>query len=186
VKERSVISNSSSAIVRASTDSDVLAISRLYAFYVSNRVSTFEETPPGVGELLARRQKILDAGLPYLVAAIDAQIVGYAYASPYRPRAAYRYTVEDSVYVAEDFHSRGIGTALLSKLIELCEAGNWRQMVAVIGDSGNVSSIRLHQRLHFERIGTLTGVGFKFGRWIDTVLMQRDLWKGASAPPVGF
>ncbi|MDQ2840310.1 MAG: N-acetyltransferase family protein [Acidobacteriota bacterium] len=185
-QERRSIPESCSLVVRESTDLDLPAVHRIYAFYVLNGLSTFEEVPPSVEDLLARRQKILDVGLPYLAATIDARVVGYAYASPYRPRPAYRHTVEDSVYVLESLHSRGIGTALLATLIDRCEAGDWRQMVAVIGDSANARSIALHRRLGFERIGTLKGVGFKLGQWIDTVLMQRSLGRGAQVRPLTF
>lgn len=168
-------------LVRDSTESDLPTIQHIYAFYVLNSLATFEETPPNLDELLARRQKILDAGLPYLVAILDGHVAGYAYASSYRPRPAYRYTIEDSVYVQHDLRSKGIGTALLTALIKRCEAGNWRQMVAVIGDSANTGSIALHRRLGFEQIGTLKAVGYKFGRWVDTVLMQRSLGQADAA-----
>jgi L-amino acid N-acyltransferase YncA len=161
--------------VRDSTESDLAAIGQIYAFYVLNSLATFEETRPGVDDLRARKQKVAAAGLPYLVATINGEVVGYAYAAPYRPRAAYLYTVEDSVYVRHDLHSKGIGTALLTTLIERCEAGRWRQMIAVIGDSANIGSVALHKRLGFEHVGTLKAVGYKFGRWVDTILMQRSL-----------
>jgi L-amino acid N-acyltransferase YncA len=106
---------------------------------------------------------------------MNGEVAGYAYAAPYRPRAAYRYTVEDSVYVRHDLYSKGIGTAILTTLIERCEAGRWRQMIAVIGDSANIGSVALHRRLGFEHVGTLKAVGYKFGRWVDTILMQRPL-----------
>ncbi len=173
-------------VVRDAIDSDLPAIQQIYAFYVLNGLATFEELPPTAEELLARRQKILDAGLPYIVATLDARVVGYAYASSYRPRPAYRHTVEDSVYILKNLHSNGIGTTLLSTLIKRCEAGDWRQMIAVIGDTGNAGSIALHTRLGFERIGTLKAVGFKLGRWVDTVLMQRPLGLGAQARPPDF
>ncbi len=118
---------------------------------------------------------ILQVGLPYLVAVVNGAIAGYGYASPYRPRAAYHFTVEDSVYIDDSQRGRGIGTALLAGLIRECEAGDWRQMVAIIGDSGNAPSIALHRRLHFETVGTLKSVGFKLNRWVDTVIMQRVL-----------
>ena len=174
---------SSPILVRDAGDSDVDAIQRIYAFYVLRGLATFEEEPPAVEDLLARKQAILTAGLPYLVAAVGQQIVGYAYATLYRQRPAYRHTIENSVYVADGFRSKGIGTALLSALIERCEAGGWRQMIAVIGDSGNAASIALHSRLGFKRIGTLNAVGFKLGRWVDTVLMQRALGPGDRTLP---
>jgi phosphinothricin acetyltransferase len=121
--------------------------------------------------------------LPYIAAEIDGRVGGYSYAAPYRARPAYRYTVEDSVYVAEGYARRGIGQALLHELIARCEAGPWRQMLAVIGDSGNAGSIALHRACGFAVIGTLPAVGFKFGRWVDSVLMQRMLGDGDASPP---
>jgi phosphinothricin acetyltransferase len=123
----------------------------------------------------ARHASITGAGLPYLVAELEGAVVGYSYATAYRARSAYRHTIEDSVYIADGFNGRGIGLALLSALIARCEAGPWRQMIAVIGNSGNAGSIALHARLGFEHVGVLRNVGFKHGRWVDTVLMQRPL-----------
>jgi phosphinothricin acetyltransferase len=165
--------------VRDATDSDLTTVQQIYAFYVLHGLATFEETPPTVKDLATRRRTVLDAGLPYLVATIDQQIVGYAYATHYRPRPAYRYTIENSVYVANGLHSKGIGTALLTHLIQRCENGPWRQMIAVIGDSRNAGSIALHKRLEFREVGTLRAVGFKLGQWVDTVLMQRPLGEGS-------
>lgn len=167
--------SSSSVLVRSARETDMKLVQAIYAHYVLHGLSTFEETPPTVDELLNRRETILRAGLPYLVATINKQVLGFAYASTYRPRAAYRYTVEDSVYVASDMHGQGIGTALLSSVISHCQAGDWRQMVAVIGDSENRGSIALHKRLGFQEVGTLNAVGFKLGKWVDTVLMQKAL-----------
>ncbi len=171
------MSNDSSLLVRDADDSDLPAIQNIYASYVCHSLATFEEVPPSVSDLLLRRKAILDAHLPYFVATLDQKIVGYAYAACYRPRPAYRYTVEDSVYVADTFRSHGVGSALLSAVIERCEQGGWRQMIAVIGDSANSASIALHRRFGFEPIGTLKAVGFKLGQWVDTVLMQRGLGK---------
>lgn len=172
--------------VRDATPADMAAIQRIYEPYVLHGLATFEETPPSVDDLLTRRAAVLALDLPYLVAEIDDRIVGYGYATGYRPRAAYRYTIENSIYVAEGSGRRGIGSALLAGLIERCERGPWRQMIAVIGDSANVGSIALHRRHGFEHIGTLRAVGFKFGQWVDTVLMQRELGRGAaSRPPHG-
>jgi L-amino acid N-acyltransferase YncA len=126
---------------------------------------------------------VLTMGLPYLAAEIDGQLVGYAYATGYRPRAAYRHTIEDSVYVAPGRSGRGVGTALLTELIVRCTVGPWRQMLAVIGNSGNTASIALHRRMGFRLVGTLTSVGFKLGEWIDTVLMQRPLGDGDATNP---
>ena len=130
-----------------------------------------------------RRHDVLGRGLPYLVVEIDDDVVGYAYASPYRPRAAYGFTIEDSVYIHPEQRGRGAGALLLSRLIELCEEGPWRQMIAVIGDTANHASIRLHERFGFVQVGVLRSVGFKFGRWVDTVLMQRSLGVGDRTLP---
>ncbi|SAK65304.1 phosphinothricin N-acetyltransferase [Caballeronia fortuita] len=167
--------DSASAHVRDAAPGDFDAIARIYSHYVENALATFEETAPSADDLLARHATIKAAGLPYLVAEFDGRIAGYAYASAYRPRSAYRHTIEDSVYVADGNGGRGIGRALLTALIERCERGPWRQMIAVIGNSGNAGSIALHARLGFEHVGVLRDVGFKHGRWVDTVLMQRAL-----------
>jgi L-amino acid N-acyltransferase YncA len=158
--------------IRDATESDMSAIQAIYAHAVLHGLASFEETPPTVGEMLARR-----------AAERGGRIVGYAYATAYRPRPAYRFTIEDSVYVAEDTQGEGIGRMLLAALIEKCEAGPWRQMVAVIGDSGNLGSIALHESLGFRMVGTLEATGFKLGRWVDTVLMQRALGEGAATAP---
>ena len=133
--------------------------------------------------MAGRRASVLKAGLPYLAAEFGDTLVGYAYATAYRPRPAYRFTLEDSVYVAHGLDGRGIGRALLRALIERCERGPWRQMLAVIGNSDNAGSIALHRRLGFQPIGTLRSVGFKHGRWVDTVLMQRALADGDGSAP---
>jgi phosphinothricin acetyltransferase len=151
------------------------AIQRIYSHHVLHGSASFEEVPPSVSEMCARRESVLELGLPYLAAELDGSIVGYSYATRYRSRAAYRYTVEDTVYVAAGLSGKGIGATLLSRLIALCEAGSWRQMIAVIGDSENAGSIALHRSMGFRAVGTLQSVGFKFGRWIDSVLMQRPL-----------
>src|SRR5580698_2685237 len=161
--------------IRDAAFSDFDDIAPIYAHYVLHSLATFEETPPEADELCARHAAIVGAGLPYLVALVDGAVAGYCYATVYRPRSAYRHTVEDSVYIDERLRGRGIGLALLSALIERCEAGPWRQVVAVIGDSGNAGSIALHARLGFEHVGVLREVGFKHGRWVDTVLMQRTV-----------
>jgi L-amino acid N-acyltransferase YncA len=162
-------------LVRDAVETDLEKIREIYSHYVLYGLATFEEAPPAVEELLARMNSIRFHGHPYLVATIDERVVGYAYAAPYRSRPAYRFTVEDSVYVEQGQHGKGIGTALLSCLISRCEEGSWRQMVAIIGDSGNAGSIALHRRMGFEEVGTLKAVGFKFDRWVDTVIMQRRL-----------
>ena len=170
-------------LVRDATATDMAAIQVLYAHHVLHGLATFEEVPPSAAEMAQRRDAVLKAGLPYLVAELDAQVVGYAYATAYRPRPAYRHTIEDSIYVGHGFSGRGIGSALLRTLIQRCELGDWRQMLAVIGNSGNAGSIALHRRLGFEPIGTLRSVGFKLGRWVDTVLMQRPLGAGDGSAP---
>ena len=162
-------------LVRDAAPGDFDAIARIYAHYVEHALATFEEIAPSVDDMRARHAAITAAGLPYLVAECDGVIAGYAYASAYRPRSAYRHTIEDSVYVADGQGGRGIGLALLTALIDRCERGPWQQMIAVIGNSGNAGSIALHARLGFEHVGVLRRVGFKHGRWVDTVLMQRAL-----------
>ena len=170
-------------LVRDSIDVDMPAAQRIYAYYVLHGLGSFEEEPPSVVELGRRRDDVLGRGLPYLVAEIDGAVVGYSYAALYRDRSAYRYTVENSVYVDGDANRRGVGRALLSAVIARCEIGRWRQMIAVIGDSSNVASIALHESLRFRLVGTLRAVGFKHGRWVDSVLMQRPLGAGDRMPP---
>jgi phosphinothricin acetyltransferase len=170
-------------LVRDAKEQDMPAIQRIYEHYVLNGIATFEEIPPTVEEMLARRRTVLTLGLPYLVAEIDGGVVGYTYATSYRPRPAYRHTIENSVYVSRDQRGRRIGTALLGRLILHCEMGPWRQMLAVIGHSENIGSIALHRRMGFQSVGTLVSVGYKLGRWVDTVLMQRALGPADSAPP---
>jgi L-amino acid N-acyltransferase YncA len=169
--------------VRDASRADMPAVQAIYAHHVLHGLATFEETPPTVAEMLARLASVVDAGLPYLVADAGGEVVGYSYATAYRPRPAYRYAIENSVYVRSGSDRRGVGTALMRALIERCERGPWRQMIAVIGDSGNGASIALHRRFGFEPAGTLRAVGFKLGRWVDTVLMQRRLGPGETAPP---
>jgi len=171
-------------VVRDASEADMAAVQRIYVHYVLNALATFEETAPPVEEMIARRKKALDLGLPYLVASSGDEVLGFCYAGAYHARPAYRHTIEDSVYVANGLGGRGIGAALLGELIARCEAGPWRQMIAIIGDSGNAASIALHRRFGFEPIGTLRSVGFKFGRWVDTPFMQRALGPGDGSGPV--
>lgn len=169
--------------VRPSRDDDLPAIQRIYAHHVLTSVASFEVAPPDVAELARRRAEVLARGLPYLVVeATGGPPLGYAYASPYRARPAYRHTVEDSLYVAPEALGRGCGRALLAALIAACEARDVREIVAVIADRANAPSIRLHQALGFREVGCLEGVGFKFGRWIDTILMQCSI-NGEKPPP---
>ena len=172
-----------SLVVRDAAEADMEAVARIYAHHVERGLATFEEAAPTDEEMRARRLKVLAVGAPYLVAEIDGEIVGYCYAAPYHARPAYRHTLEDSVYVAPGRGGRGIGGALLAELIARCEAGPWRWLVAIIGDSDNAASIALHRRHGFEPVGTLRSVGFKHGRWVDTPIMQRVLGPGDSRPP---
>lgn len=169
--------------IRPSLDADVPAITAIYAWNVLNGLGTFEEIPPDEAEMARRRSAFLDRGLPYLVAEQDGRVVGYCYAGPFRLRAAYRYTVEDSVYVSPEAVGQGVGKALLSALIAACEALGLRQMCAVIGDSGNAASIGLHASQGFVKQGVFPAMGHKFGRWVDLVWMQRPLNGGGETPP---
>ncbi|HZY11240.1 MAG TPA: GNAT family N-acetyltransferase [Beijerinckiaceae bacterium] len=172
-------------LVRPSTDDDIPTITRIYAHHVLHGLASFEEVPPDAAELAARRRDVLRHGLPHLVADDEGEVTGYCYAAPYRARSAYRFTIEDSVYIDAAHTGHGIGRALLWRLIALCEEGPWRQMIAVIGDSENHASIGLHRAEGFQMIGTHPAVGFKFGRWVDSVLMQRGLGPGARTRPTG-
>jgi phosphinothricin acetyltransferase len=169
---------------RDSRDDDMPQVEAIYAYHVRHGLGSFEEMPPPLVELRRRREEVLGKGLPYLVAADPAgTVLGYAYAGPYRTRSAYRFTIEDSVYVRPDLARRGIGRLLLAALVERCAAAGYRQMIAVIGDSDNAGSIGLHAALGFRRAGTLRSIGFKFGRWVDGVLMQRALGAGDETLP---
>ncbi len=156
-----------------------------YAHYVVSSLASFELEPPGVEEIARRRREIVDRGLPFLVADRGGEVIGYAYAAPYRLRPAYRYTAENSVYVQQGYGRKGIGRLLMNFLLAECEAGGLRQMVAVIGDSANHGSIGLHRSLGFVMIGTIRSAGYKFDRWVDVVLMQRSLGPGDSPLPPG-
>jgi L-amino acid N-acyltransferase YncA len=173
----------SGLIVRASTDADVARCAEIYGHHVLYGTASFEVDPPSVDEMRKRRASVLDLGLPYLVAEKEGRVLGYAYASNWRPRPAYKFSVEDSIYIDKDAVGQGVGKALLPVLIEQCTALGKRQMVAVIGDSAQTPSIRLHAASGFEMVGTIKNIGFKFGRWLDSVLMQRELGVGASTPP---
>ena len=170
--------------IRPAAAADLEAIQRIYAHHVRTGLASFEETPPDLAEMTRRWQAIAEAGLPYVVARDAAgEIAGYAYAGAYRPRSAYRFTVEDSIYLDPRFVGRGLGRALLARLIEDATALGKRQMIAVIGDSANHASIGVHKAMGFELTGTFKAVGFKFGRWVDSVLMQRCLGPGATNTP---
>jgi L-amino acid N-acyltransferase YncA len=171
--------------IRAASQADIPAITRIYADAVEHGTASFELEPPSEAEMARRMQELTDKGFPYLAADVDGALAGYAYAGPYRARPAYRFTVENSVYVAPEAQGRGVGRALLKALIEAAECSGYRQMIAVIGDSGQMASIALHAALGFAYVGTLPHVGFKFGRWLDTVLMQRPLGSGSTTAPAG-
>lgn len=169
--------------VRDVAQGDFPAIQSIYARHVLDGLASFEEVPPDVAELRRRFDDVAGRGLPYFVAVGAGAVQGYGYCAPYRARSAYRYALENSVYVRDDFRGRGIGTLLLAALIERCAQLGYRQMIAVIGDSANTASIALHARFGFLRVGTLRSVGYKFGRWVDSVQMQRPLGAGDATPP---
>lgn len=171
--------------IRPSTDADIATIAAIYGHHVLHGSASFETEAPGIEEMRRRRAEILAKGYPHIVAEDEAEgVIGYAYVSAYRPRAAYRNTVENSIYVRHDAARRGIGRLLLTELIARCEALGLRQMIAVVGDSANLASVRLHEALGFRLIGTLASVGRKHGRWLDSVLLQRALGEGDDTTPV--
>jgi phosphinothricin acetyltransferase len=170
-------------LVRDARDDDMAAVQAIYAHHVLHGTASFEEEPPALAEMQRRRADVLGRGLPYLVAEVGGSIAGYAYATPYRARSAYRFSIENSVYVDQTRHRSGVGRALLTELIARCERGPWRQMIAIIGGSGHAASIGLHAALGFRNVGTLQAVGLKFNQWHDTVFMQRPLGAGAGAVP---
>jgi L-amino acid N-acyltransferase YncA len=169
--------------IRPAIAADIAFVTEIYAEAVAFGTATFELVPPDLAEMTRRFQALIDGGFPYLVALLEGRVAGYAYAGPYRPRPAYRFTVENSVYLQPAIHRRGIGQQLLQRLIAECEASGFRQMIAVIGDSANVGSIGVHTKCGFQMIGTHPSVGLKFGRWLDTVMMQRALGEGAGTVP---
>ncbi len=175
----------SDVLVRDALETDIDAVQRIYAHHVRCGLATFEELAPSREELLARRAAVIVAGLPYLVAERHGEVIGYAYAGAYHSRSAYRYSIEDSVYVLAGIEGQGIGSALLQSLVTRCDAGPWRQMIALIGGA-NVASIALHRRMGFRPVGTLGSVGFKLGRWVDVVLMQRPLGAGDRSAPADY
>lgn len=169
--------------VRLAVEADMPAVQEIYAYYVRQTTASFEEEPPTVAEMTARWQRVQARGLPFLVAARGKDVIGYAYAAPFRERSGYRYTIEDSVYVAKDALGRNVGNALMNALINRCTALGFRQMIAVIGDSTNAASLALHSRHGFFVVGALSSTCFKFGRWVDAVLMQRILGEGDTTLP---
>lgn len=172
-------------IVRTATAADAPALAAIYGHHCRHGFGTFEESAPTPADMAGRLANVRGHGLPYLVAEIDGTVAGFAYAGPFRPRAAYRYTAEDSVYIAPDRIGQGVGKALLGQVIAGCEALGLRQLMAVIGDSENSASIALHRSLGFEMKGVVPAVGHKFGRWVDVVFMQRSLNGGAETAPDG-
>ena len=166
---------SAGANIRTAAAEDAPALAEIYGHHVLTGAATFEIEPPDAAEMERRRAGVVDLSLPYLVAEVDGVVAGYAYASRFRPRIGYRFSVEDSVYIGREFMGRGLGRLLLGRLIDECAAAGARQMVAVIGDSANTPSIKLHESFGFRRVGVLTQVGWKFERWFDAVLMQRGL-----------
>src|ERR1700751_1387052 len=173
-------------VIRPSREGDVPEIAAIYGYHVLHGLASFEEIPPDPDELASRRRDIVGRGLPYLVAERSGRVLGYCYASPYRTRSAYRFTLEDSIYIDQAEVGRGLGRALLAAVLDRCADLGYRQMVAGIGGGGPWPSIRLHAALGFTRIGVLPAVGFKFGSWVDIVLMQRALGPGetTAAPEI--
>jgi len=171
------------AQVRPALPDDIPAVHAIYSHHVLQGLASFEEQPPSAAELRRRYDEVVSQKLPYLVADFGGTVAGYGYCAPYRTRSAYRYALEDSVYVHPDAQGRGVGRALLAALIRQCEALGYRQLIAVIGDSAHAASIGLHEAQGFLRVGTLRSVGFKLGRWVDSVIMQRPLGSGDATRP---
>ncbi len=169
--------------MRAARLDDIPVVQAIYGHYVTTGFASFEIEAPSAAEMTRRFEAITARGFPFLVAEVDGRVGGFAYANTYRSRSAYNYTVEDSVYVSPSFVGRGLGRCLLTALIDACSEAGFRQMIAVIGDSANHPSIKLHRALGFTQVAVLPSVGFKFGRWVDSVLMQRPLGAGDAAPP---
>jgi phosphinothricin acetyltransferase len=169
--------------IRPATEADLPFITDIYEHAVRYGTATFEIIPPDLAEMTRRFRALMDGGFPYLIAAVEGEVIGYAYAGPYRPRPAYRFTVENSIYLKPAIHRRGIGLLLTQRLLSECEARGHRQMIAVIGDSANTGSVGLHTRCGFHMVGTHPNVGLKFGRWLDTVMMQLTLGQGATTVP---
>ena len=169
--------------MRPAVPDDLPAMREIYAHHVLHGLASFEEAPPPLDELRRRFEDVRARGLPWLAADFGGELIGYGYCAPYRTRSAYRYSLEDSIYVRHGSEGRGVGSKLLAELIRGCEALGYRQLVAVIGDSANLASINLHAAFGFLRVGTLRSVGFKFGRWVDSIIMQKPLGPGDARPP---
>jgi phosphinothricin acetyltransferase len=172
-------------LVRPAAVQDLPAVHSIYAYHVLHGLASFEEEAPPVEEMRRRYEDVARQGLPYLVAEEKGEVLGYGYCTLYRTRSAYRFTLEDSIYVTHGRQGKGIGKAMLAELIGRCEALNYRQIIAVIGDSANAASIAVHASLGFVRAGNLRSTGYKFGRWVDSVLMQRPLGDGDMTSPRG-
>lgn len=173
----------SSPLIRPRTDADMARITEIYTHHVLHGASSWELSPPDILEMTKRAAALNEAGYPYLVAEIDGNVAGYAYAGAYRPRPAYRNTVELSIYIDNALRRAGIGRALMESLIDTCTDMGFRQMIAIIGDSQNRQSIEFHEKMGFEHVGKVRDIGFKFGRWMDQIILQRPLGPGASTPP---
>ncbi|MES2364125.1 MAG: N-acetyltransferase family protein [Pseudomonadota bacterium] len=171
-------------LIRPSRDQDIAAITAIYAHHVLHSTGTFETEAPGVADMTARRADVLSKGLPYLVAEQDGKVAGFAYGNWFKPRPAYRYSVEDSIYLAPDAHRKGLGRALLAELLARCETAGIRKVMAIIGDSANAGSVGVHLALGFEEVGKIKSCGWKFGAWRDIVIMQKTLGAGDTQPPL--
>ena len=170
-------------VLRDVIEADLSAITEIYDYHVACGTASFELVPPDENEMTRRWRETTSRGFPFIVAELDRKVLGYAYAGQYRPRIGYRFTVEDSVYIHHEHTGRGLGGALLKELIARCEAAGFRQMIAAIGDSTNVASVRLHEEFGFAMVGTLRAVCWKFDRWIDSILMQKELADGDRSAP---
>ena len=171
-------------LIRPSSDADVPAIAAIYAHHVLHGTGTFETEPPSPADMAGRRADVLAKGLPYLVAEQDGQVLGFAYSTWFKPRPAYRFSAEDSIYLAADQPGRGLGRLLLSELAAQAEQAGVRKLIAVIGDSANAGSIGVHRAMGFQHVGVLSACGWKFDRWLDVVLMEKSLGAGDRTPPV--
>jgi L-amino acid N-acyltransferase YncA len=178
-----VAPNSTTPTIRLATEADIAAITAIYDHHVRYGTATFELDSPDEAEMLRRYRATVQRGWPYIVAEVDGAVLGYAYGGQYRPRIGYRFTVEDSIYIHHEHTGKGLGRALLTELIVRCERAGFRQMLAVIGDSSNVASIKLHEQFGFTMVGTLKSVCWKFERWVDSVLMQKPLGEGEMSKP---
>ena len=171
-------------LIRPSSDQDIPAIAAIYAHHVLHGTGTFETEPPSGAAIASRRADVLSRGLPYLVAVLDGKIAGFAYGNWFKPRPAYRYSVEDSIYLAPGLQRKGLGRALLAELLARCEAAGIRKVMAIIGDSANAGSVGAHLAVGFTQVGVVDACGWKFGAWRDIVIMQKNLGSGATRPPL--